>query len=165
MSGFSLAGLLRLRGVQERAAAERLSRAQIAARQTEARERRTRAALADTGDAAVDVRSLAAIAASRAAARTSLADLALLTDAQRDAVDEARSEHAEAKRRARGLEKLEAAHAARERARLLHAEQAALDEIAQTLSASARALPARPSATRPGAAHWAGADSRTEGAA
>jgi flagellar FliJ protein len=130
MSGFSLAGLLRLRGVQERAAAERLSRAQIAARQTEARERHARAALADTGDEAVDVRALAAIAASRAAARTSLSDLAQLTNEQQRLVEEARHEHAHAKRRARGLEKLERAHAERERANELRSEQAALDEIA-----------------------------------
>ncbi|MGV9768957.1 hypothetical protein ACWDR7_05660 [Microbacterium sp. NPDC003461] len=127
---FSLSGLLRLRGVQERAAAERLSRASIAARQAEAGERRTRAALAGAGDAAVDVRSLAAIAASRAAARAQLSELSLLSDERRDAEEEARRAHAEAKRRARGLEKLEAAHRERERSRELHAEQTALDEIA-----------------------------------
>lgn len=150
MSGFSLAGLLRLRGVQERAAAERLSRAQIAARQSEARERQARAALADTGDAAVDVRTLAAIAASRAAGRSRLADLSALHDAQRDAVDEARREHAEAKRRARGLEKLEAAHLIRQRARELQLEQAALDEIGQSVTArsAASARPGRWDATR-----------------
>ncbi|WP_203135620.1 hypothetical protein [Microbacterium sp. JZ31] len=169
MSSFSLAGLLRLRGVQERAAAERLSRAQVAARQSEARERHTRAALAGTGDDAVDVRTLAAIAAARAAARSRLADLSALTEAQRGAVEEAQREHAEAKRRARGLEKLEAAHVARERTRLLQAEQAVLDEIAQT-----RAMPDRPGAragtavsdrARPGTARWIASESPKEGAA
>ncbi|GAA3649270.1 hypothetical protein [Microbacterium marinilacus] len=136
--GFSLAGLLRLRGVQERAAAERLSRAAIAAQQTEARDRRTRAALAKADDDAVDVRTLAAIAASRAAARSRLADLALLTDAQRADVDEARRVHGEAKTRARGLEKLERAHAERERVNDLRVEQAALDEIASARSIAGR---------------------------
>ncbi|OCG76566.1 flagellar FliJ family protein [Microbacterium sediminis] len=127
---FSLAGLLRLRGVQERAAAERLSRAAVTARQSEAREHRTRTALADSADAAVDVRSLAAIAASRAAARARIGELALIADAQRDDVDAARRAHTEAKRRALGLEKLEAAHRERERRGELRAEQSALDEIA-----------------------------------
>jgi flagellar FliJ protein len=158
MSGFPLAGLLRLRGVQERAAAERLSRAQIAARQAEARERHTRAALADSADAAVDVRTLAAIAAARAAARSELADLSALTDAQRGAVDEARQEHAEAKRRTRGLEKLEVAHRERERARELHAEQLALDEIGQSLAPTSR-----PAGGRPATSGWDAA--ATEGAA
>jgi len=130
MTRFSLAGLLRLRGVQERAAAARLSRAAVEARQSEARERRTRTALADSADAATDVRTLAAIAASRAAARARIAELSLLADARRDDVDAARRAHTEARRRARGLEKLEAAHRERELRAQLRAEQATLDEIA-----------------------------------
>lgn len=142
---FSLAGLLRLRDVQERAAAERLSRAAVAARQAEAREHRTRTALAEGDDAAMDVHTLAAIAASRAAARARIGELALLAEAQRDDVDAARREHTEAKRRALGLEKLEAAHREVERRDELRAEQSALDEIAT--------------------GRWAMASTRQEGAA
>lgn len=130
MSGFPLAGLLRLRGIQERAAAERLSRAQIAARQTEARERRMRAALADTGEQPGDVRTMAALAASRAASRAQLSELSALASEQGAALSEAQREHSDAKRQARGLEKLEVGHLQRERARELQAEQTALDEIA-----------------------------------
>ncbi|MGV2901211.1 hypothetical protein ACNPM4_05990, partial [Microbacterium sp. AGC62] len=59
---FSLAGLLRVREIQERAAAQRLSRAVLDARHTEARDRSLRAHLAGAGSEAVDVRSLAALA-------------------------------------------------------------------------------------------------------
>lgn len=54
---FSLAGLLRVREIQERAAAQRLSRAVIDAQHTEARDRSLRAHLAGSGNEAVDVRS------------------------------------------------------------------------------------------------------------
>ncbi|MEL5990603.1 hypothetical protein ACOKGD_04995 [Microbacterium phosphatis] len=130
MSGFSLAGLLRLRGVQERAAAERLSRARIASDQAEARERRARAALSDTGETAVDVRTLAAIASARASARARISDLSLLNGTHREELEAARLAHSEAKRAARGLEKLEEAFTDRERFEALRVEQTAIDEIA-----------------------------------
>lgn len=129
---FSLAGLLRLRGIQERQAAEALARANIEARQSATRERHARAALAATGTEAVDVRTLAAIAASRVAARSQLSDLAMLQGEQRSRLELARSEHAKAKRDALGLEKLEEAHDEREQQRELHEEQTAIDEIATT---------------------------------
>ncbi|SEB90104.1 flagellar FliJ protein [Paramicrobacterium humi] len=127
---FSLAGLLRLRSIQERQAAENLARANIEARQMAARDRQARAALAATGTDAVDVRTLAAIAASRVAARSQLAELTNLQAEQRRRLDEARAAHSAAKRNALGLEKLEAAHDEREQKRELADEQAAIDEIA-----------------------------------
>ncbi|WP_426184690.1 flagellar FliJ family protein [Microbacterium sp. TWP3-1-2b2] len=128
--GFSLAGLLRVRQIQERAAAQRLSRAVIDARHTEARDRHLRSALAGEGTDAVDVRSLAALAAARSAGRSMLADLTALAEVQSQSVDEARAEHAEARRAMRGLDRLAEAHAVRARTDELRVEQAELDEIA-----------------------------------
>ncbi|MFJ3474594.1 hypothetical protein ACIPJ1_16780 [Microbacterium maritypicum] len=126
---FSLAGLLRVREIQERAAAQRLSRAVIDAQHTEARDRSLRAHLSGVGSEAVDVRSLAALAAARVAGRTLLADLATLSEMQEQTVDQARAEHADARRAMRGLDRLAQAHALQVRAAELHAEQAELDEI------------------------------------
>lgn len=137
--GFSLAGLLRVRGVQEREAAERLSRAVLDANQTEAHDRRVRAALAGTGSDAVDVRSLAALAAARVAGRSALVDLQLLAERQAATVDEARSAHTQARQEVRGLERMAQAHALRVRAEELRVEQAELDEIASRTRAGERA--------------------------
>jgi flagellar export protein FliJ len=127
---FSLAGLLRVRGIQERAAAERLSRAALDARHTEARDRHLRTALAGEGTEAVDVRSLAALAAARSASRSMLADLTALAASQEQVLAEARADHADARRAQRGLDRLAQAHAERVRVEELRAEQAELDEIA-----------------------------------
>lgn len=128
--GFSLAGLLRVREIQERAAAQRLSRAVIDAQHTEARDRVLRAHLAGTDTEAVDVRALAALAAARVSGRTLLADLTALADLQQETVAEARAEHADARRTLRGLERLADNHAEAVRTADLRAEQAELDEIA-----------------------------------
>lgn len=127
---FSLAGLLRVRSIQERAAAQELSRAVIEENQTRTRDRHLRAALAATETDAVDVRSLAAMAAARVAGRSMLADLESLRRMQQEAVDEAQSAHSEVRREVRGLDRLAAAHAARLHADALRAEQHELDEIA-----------------------------------
>ena len=127
---FSLAGLLRVRSIQERAAAQELSRAVIEANQTRTRDRHLRAALAAAETDAVDVRSLAAMAAARVAGRSMLADLASLQEMQQQAVDEAEATHSGVRREVRGLDRLAAAHAARVQAEALRAEQLELDEIA-----------------------------------
>lgn len=127
---FSLAGLLRVRSIQERAAAQELSRAVIEENQTRTRERHLRAALAATNSDAVDVRSLAAMAAARVAGRSMLADLESLAQVQQQAVSDAQSSHSEVRREVRGLDRLAAAHLARMQADALRAEQHELDEIA-----------------------------------
>lgn len=127
---FRLAGLLRVRGIQERAAAEHLTRASLEQVRTEARERQLRAALSTSTDMAVDVRTLAALAASRVASRSQLADLRALGDLQQATLEDARVRHAATRIDERGLARLAEAHARREQARELHAEQAELDEIA-----------------------------------
>ncbi len=127
---FSLAGLLRVRGIQERAAAERLSRAHLDNAQTQARERQVRAALSAAPDDVTDVRTLAALAASRVATRSTLADLRALDELQRRAVEEATHAHTAARRDERGLARLAEAHERREFSRQLLAEQTELDEVA-----------------------------------
>lgn len=127
---FRLSGLLRVRSIQERAAAERLSRAHLERVRTEARERQLRNALGTAPDVVADVRTLAAVAAGRVAARSQLADLHTLAAMQQTALDEARARHAAARIDERGLTRLAEAHARREFARALRDEQAELDEIA-----------------------------------
>ena len=134
---FSLAGLLRVRSVQEREAAQRLSRAAVEARQTAARDRQLRAALGGGETDALDGRSLAALAASRAAGRALLADLSALGALQQQTEQTARAEHHERRREVRGLEKLAEAHARAVRADELRSEQAELDEIAGRMTGEA----------------------------
>ncbi|MFI2563941.1 flagellar export protein FliJ [Paenarthrobacter sp. NPDC018779] len=130
---FSLAGLLRLRQAEQKAAESGLATAN--SRSSSVRERRAeaRAALADSSGSVGslgDSGSLLAIAAARAASQSMLAELdalAAVADAEAAA---ARDEYTEARRRAVGLEKLETRHDAAFLAAELHAEQGALDEIA-----------------------------------
>lgn len=126
---FSLAAVLRVRSVQERAAAQQLTRATIDANQTSARERHLRAALAATDAEAVDVRQLAALAASRVAGRSMLADLQSLSELQQEEMRQAQAAHEEVRREVRGLDRLAQAHARKVREADLRAEQKELDEI------------------------------------
>lgn len=128
--GFPLAGLLRIRGIQQRAAAAHLSRAAMEEQRTEARDRQLRAALTASAETPGDIRTLAALAASRVAARSLLADLDTLRRAQRADVDAARLRLDDARRAERGIERLADAFHERERERRDAAEQAVLDEIA-----------------------------------
>ena len=127
---FPLAGLLRLRGVQERVAAEHLTRAALEHAQTEARDRHLRSSLTSSADDPLDVRTLAAVAATRVAALSQLADLRTQQQAQAVAVEAARTAHADARIEEHGLRRLADGHHRREEARLLREEQATLDEIA-----------------------------------
>ncbi|OAZ43456.1 hypothetical protein A9Z40_14060 [Microbacterium arborescens] len=128
--GFPLAGLLRIRGIQQRAAAAHLSRAAMEEQRTEARDRQLRAALTTSAETPGDIRTLAALAASRVAARSLLADLDTLRRAQRADVDSARLRLDDARRAERGIERLADTFHERERERRDAAEQAVLDEIA-----------------------------------
>jgi flagellar export protein FliJ len=127
---FSLSGLLRVRSIQERQAAQELSRAVIDADQTRVRDRRLRAALGASDSDAVDTRSLAALAAARVAGRSMLAELQSLAAMQQQAVHEAKAVRDDARREVRGLDRLAEAHALRVRAEELRVEQQELDEIA-----------------------------------
>jgi flagellar export protein FliJ len=136
---FSLSGLLRVRSIQERQAAQELSRAVIDADQTRVRDRRLRAALGASDSDAADTRSLAALAAARVAGRSMLAELQSLAAMQQQAVHEAKAVHDDARREVRGLDRLAEAHALRVRAEELRVEQQELDEIASRSGAEDRA--------------------------
>lgn len=127
---FSLAGLLRLRQSEQKAAETGLAAANM--RSSSLRERRAdaRSAVADSAGTVVDSSSLLAIAAARASAHSMLAELDALAAAAEIEAAAAQADYTEARRRAVGLEKLENRHDAAFAAAELRAEQGALDEIA-----------------------------------
>lgn len=127
---FPLAGLLRVRGAQERVAAEHLSRASAERAQAETAEQTAITSLADISAQIDDPRALMAMAAARAAGRGTLSDLQALVEMRRSAESEARSAHVEARRDLKGLERLETTHRVETAKAELAAEQTALDEIA-----------------------------------
>lgn len=127
---FPLAGLLRVRGAQERMAAEELSRAGAARAAAEAAEQDAVTGLAQIGDRIDDAATLLAMAAARASGRSALADLQTLSALRRAEELEARTAHVEARRELKGLERLEDAHRTEAAAAELRSEQMTLDEIA-----------------------------------
>jgi len=129
---FPLAGLLRLRQIQQDQAASDLAAANARMRESSARERQARASLGGIATDVDDTTVLYAIAASRAASRSMLAELQglqALRTAEADAAGEAFSA---ARARSVGLEKLEAKHLDEVRSADLSAEQNVLDEIVTT---------------------------------
>lgn len=127
---FPLAGLLRVRGAQERVAAEQLSRASADRAAAEAAEQTAISSLADISAQIDDPRALMAMAAARAAGRSTLSDLQALVDMRRGAESEAKSAHVDARRELKGLERLETSHRVESTRADLAAEQSALDEMA-----------------------------------
>lgn len=129
---FPLAGLLRLRQMQQDQAATGLARAN--SRSQAARDRRAaaRTELGNSGDTAGSSSALLAIAAARASSQSMLADLEALEAATEAHLAEARSEYTEARRQAVGLEKLEFRHGSELALAELRTEQGVLDEIAST---------------------------------
>lgn len=131
---FPLAGLLRVRGAQERVAAEHLSRATAERVRTETAAQDAQASLADLSAQVNDASTLLAMAAARAAGRSALSDLQALTELSRVAEEEAKGAHIEARRELKGLERLESTHRVEEARAELSAEQNRLDEIAVALA-------------------------------
>lgn len=127
---FPLNGLLRVRGVQERVAAEQLSRASAERARAEAAAHQAATSLADVSSAIGDAQTLLAMAAARAAGRSALSDLHALTELKRAEEAEAKAAHVDARRELKGLERLETAHRTQEAKDQLDSEQTALDEIA-----------------------------------
>jgi flagellar FliJ protein len=126
---FSLAGLLRLRTIEQDRASSALSAANARSRAIHAR---TSAARLELEDCDVDVSSAKALhmaAISRASSRSMLADLMALDAIQAAETDAARTVFLTARARTVGLEKLEFKHNSRVDAEDLAAEQNALDEI------------------------------------
>lgn len=129
---FSLAGLLRLRQIQQDQAATGLARARSRSSSVRARETSARRQLAATDDDIVSSASLRAVAASRSASHSMLADLQNLARVAETDEAAARDAFIAARTRSVGLEKLEARHLAEVSTAELRAEQSALDEIAST---------------------------------
>jgi flagellar FliJ protein len=127
---FPLAGLLRVRGAQERVAAESLSHASAERLRAESAERGASRALQSISVEITDGSTLLAMAAARAASNTALSDLRALTELRRTDELDAKATHVEARRELKGLERLETSYQAQTEKAELAAEQNALDEIA-----------------------------------
>jgi len=132
---FPLAGLLRVRELQERLAAERLSHATAERSEAEDARDRVSSSLAEIAVSVGDPRMLLAMAAARSAGSSALSDLQALTELRRAEEARAKSAHLETRRELKGLERLELAHRARTAKAQRDAEQSALDEIAVVRSA------------------------------
>lgn len=129
---FKLAGLLRLRGIQQDKAAGALAEAHREQKILKDRRRTAAEHLAGTDSTPQNAEALMAIVAARASARSMFLELDGVMEASRTRVEQARAEFAAAKSDTAALEKLAARHAREETARQLRAEQDALDEIAST---------------------------------
>jgi flagellar FliJ protein len=129
---FPLAGLLRLRQVQQDQAAIDLAAANARVAEGTARQRRARSSLGATSSEAASTSVLYAVAASRAASRGMLAELQALECDHLAALDTANTAFTSARSRSIGLEKLEVRFDDAVASGALRAEQAVLDEIAST---------------------------------
>ncbi|MET1085870.1 MAG: flagellar export protein FliJ [Arthrobacter sp.] len=127
---FPLAGLMRLRRLQEDEAASRLAAANRAAALQADRQRAARHELDLTTSKASGTPALLAIAAARASAGSMLSSLEALAAEHQAAAAEAHEEFLQARLKAAGMEKLEARHQTAARGEALRAEQIGLDELA-----------------------------------
>lgn len=135
---FPLAGLLRLRRLEQDQAAAHLGAVNAQLRAVTARKDAALAESERLSSEAADAASLRAIAAARSASSSLLADLeALAALADADA-ERAQHDLAAARARTLGLEKLEARHAAEAVAADLAAEQIVLDELSGARGGAAR---------------------------
>jgi flagellar FliJ protein len=137
-NSFPLAGLLRLRKLQEDQAAAALSAARGRADEVRHRGRRLRGTLDGSGAAASSVEHIVAIAAARASTSSMLSELEALGRSAADEEARTLADHQESRRRALTLEKLEAGHQAAEAVERGIEEQRALDELAVRGWSSAR---------------------------
>lgn len=129
---FSLAGLLRLRHLQQDLAAGDLAAARGRLDATSVRQERARVALGGTASDVTSTSALYAIAAGRAALRSTLSDLTALGEGQADEAAAAEQAFGAARAQSISLEKLQQKHAVRTAADDVVGEQHALDELATT---------------------------------
>ena len=127
---FSLAGLLRLRHLQQDQAASDLAEANARVAANEAHRGRARSALSATSITPDTVAAMNAMAAARSSSRSMLADLDALGRSNASTLSEAQAAFGAARAEAIALEKLEVRHHETIRAEDLRAEQIVLDEIA-----------------------------------
>lgn len=130
MKAFRLAGLLRVRDLEEQRAAATLAEASVALDAVYAHRSRTRATLAGVPPEAADAAALSALVAARANAHALLGELSSLHDQAEHIAANARDAHHAARADARALEKLHLRHIDTETTREIRAEQLTLDEIA-----------------------------------
>lgn len=129
---FPLAGLLRLRRLQQDSAAGNLAAANAALRRSSEARSEAYDSLAATPLEAADAATLTAIAAARASSRSMLADLLAVEALESAAVNSAQAEFQAARARSVGLEKLETKHSDAVAVEDLRTEQNILDELAGT---------------------------------
>ncbi len=126
---FSLAGLLRLRKMQEDQRAVELNSARDREAVGAARTRRIRRSLAEGHEDPTAHASLASIAATRASSATMLSELGEIDRQNAAEVALAATAHADAHRKTLGLEKLEARFEEKKVAEELRQEQLLLDDL------------------------------------
>ena len=129
---FPLAGLLRLRRLQQDSAAGNLAAANADLRRSTEARSEAYDSLAATPLEAADAATLNAIAAARASSRSMLADLLAAEELKGAAVNTAQAEFQAARARSVGLEKLESKHSDAVAVEDLRTEQSILDELAGT---------------------------------
>lgn len=129
-NAFRLAGLFRLRKLQEDQASATLAQANARRTSHARRLAATRGTLANSASDADSASALAAAAASRAASRSLLLELHTLAAKLETEADAAHAALVEAKTAASSLEKLAERHQHESDAAELHAEQGFLDELA-----------------------------------
>ena len=129
---FPLAGLLRLRHLQQDQAASDLAEANARVAANEARRGRARSALSATSITPDTVAAMNAMAAARSSSRSMLADLDALGRNNAASLGEAQVAFDAARAEAIALEKLEVRHHETVAAEDLRVEQIVLDEIAST---------------------------------
>jgi flagellar FliJ protein len=127
---FPLAGLLRLRQVQEERAASELATANARSRELRSRQSRALDTLGSSTAEPTNSSVLYAVAAARASSRSMLAELDALDVEHQPVLDQANEAFAEARARSIGLEKLAGRHQQQQTEEDLHTEQAAIDEMA-----------------------------------
>ena len=130
MKRFGLAGLLRVRDLEEQRAAAELADANRAVDAVRARGARTRASLAGVRSDVVDAATLSSVVAARSSAQVLLGELTALHELAAREAGDARTAHGAARASAVSLEKLRKRHTEAEVARELREEQSALDEVA-----------------------------------
>ncbi len=127
---FSLAGLLRLRTVQEQQAKAELLVVRERVRRNERLQNRLREALAGGKESTASIESLIAIAAARSSTARMLGELQALGARLDEEVESHVLAQARARRNALALERLEERHAAGVAAEALREEQLVIDEAA-----------------------------------
>ncbi|KQX69519.1 flagellar FliJ family protein [Angustibacter sp. Root456] len=141
MSRFKLAGLLRVRTVQEEQARRDLGSAQVQLRRAGEQMRQRQQTLASAGAPAGGSASVfLAQLATRTSLAAAVAEAAALRELSESELGYARDQWLHARMRARAVERLSERHAVEEQLALGRAEQAASDDLAGARHAAARVL-------------------------